>query len=53
MNRTEVFEASGPTSGTYINVKIGVKDGKIHGREGQPRLRGRRLTRARRSALAA
>ncbi len=30
MSRTEVFEATGPTSGTHINVKIGAKkDGKI------------------------
>ena len=30
MNRTEVFEATGPTSGTYINVKIGAtKEGRI------------------------
>jgi CO/xanthine dehydrogenase Mo-binding subunit len=25
MNRTEVFQASGPTSGTHISVKLGVK----------------------------
>ncbi len=32
MNRTEVFEASGPTSGTYISVKLGAtKEGKITG----------------------
>ena len=30
MNRAEVFEGTGPTSGTHINVKIGVtKDGRI------------------------
>ena len=30
MNRTEVFEATGPTSGTYIKVKIGAtKEGRI------------------------
>ena len=30
MNRTEVFEASGPTSGTYISVKLGAtKEGRI------------------------
>ena len=30
MSRTEVFEATGPTSGGYIKVKVGVnKDGKI------------------------
>ncbi len=30
MNRTEIFEASGPTSGTYVNVKIGAtKEGRI------------------------
>ena len=30
MNRTEVFEGTGPTSGTHIKVKLGgTKDGKI------------------------
>jgi len=29
MNRAQVFEASGPTSGTYIKIKMGVKDGRI------------------------
>ena len=30
MNRTEVFEATGPTSGTEISCKIGAtNDGKI------------------------
>ena len=30
MNRTEVFEASGPTSGTNVRVKLGAtKDGKL------------------------
>ena len=30
MNRTEVFEASGPTSGTYISVKLGATaEGKL------------------------
>ena len=30
MNRTEVFEGTGPTSGTHIKVKLGAtKDGKI------------------------
>ena len=30
MNRTEVFEASGPTSGTYISVKLGAtNEGKL------------------------
>ncbi len=30
MSRTEVFEATGPTSGTYIKVKMGAtKDGRI------------------------
>jgi CO/xanthine dehydrogenase Mo-binding subunit len=29
MSRAQVFEASGPTSGTYIKVKMGVKDGRI------------------------
>ncbi|MCA9830623.1 MAG: xanthine dehydrogenase family protein molybdopterin-binding subunit [Dehalococcoidia bacterium] len=29
MNRTEVFQASGPTSGTHIKVKAGIKDGKL------------------------
>ena len=30
MNRTEVFEASGPTSGTYISVKLGASaEGKL------------------------
>ncbi|MGD9932975.1 MAG: xanthine dehydrogenase family protein molybdopterin-binding subunit [Dehalococcoidia bacterium] len=29
MNRTEVFQASGPTSGSHIKVKAGVKDGKL------------------------
>ena len=30
MNRAEVFEGTGPTSGTHINVKIGVtKEGRI------------------------
>ena len=30
MNRTDVFEATGPTSGSYIHIKLGIKDGKIH-----------------------
>jgi CO/xanthine dehydrogenase Mo-binding subunit len=30
MNRTEVFEASGPTSGSHIKVKMGVKGDRIH-----------------------
>lgn len=34
MNRTEVFEATGPTSGTYIKCKMGVKDGRITAVEG-------------------
>ena len=29
MNRTEVFQASGPTSGSHIKVKAAVKDGKL------------------------
>ncbi len=29
MSRRDVFEASGPTSGTAIRMKMGVKDGKI------------------------
>ncbi|MBI2765961.1 MAG: xanthine dehydrogenase family protein molybdopterin-binding subunit [Chloroflexi bacterium] len=29
MSRTDVFEASGPTSGTHIALKVGVKDGVI------------------------
>ena len=30
MNRAEIFEASGPTSGTYVSVKIGAtKEGRI------------------------
>jgi CO/xanthine dehydrogenase Mo-binding subunit len=29
MNRTEVFEATGPTSGSHITMKLGVKDGRI------------------------
>ena len=30
MNRAEVFEASGPTSGTYVSVKLGAtKEGRI------------------------
>ncbi len=29
MNRTDVFEATGPTSGAYIKLRMGVKDGKI------------------------
>ncbi|OAI38906.1 oxidoreductase [bacterium SCGC AG-212-C10] len=29
MNRTDVFEGTGPTSGSYIKVKMGVKGGKI------------------------
>jgi CO/xanthine dehydrogenase Mo-binding subunit len=34
MNRTEVFESTGPTSGTYIKVKAGAKnDGTITGVE--------------------
>lgn len=31
MNRTDVFEGSGPTSGTWVKVKLGLKDGKISG----------------------
>ena len=31
MSRQDVFEASGPTSGTSIHVKLGVKDGLISG----------------------
>lgn len=30
MSRTEVFEATGPTSGTNIRVKAGTKGGRIH-----------------------
>lgn len=29
MSRTEVFEGTGPTSGTAIHVKVGVKDGRL------------------------
>ncbi|MCZ2108295.1 MAG: xanthine dehydrogenase family protein molybdopterin-binding subunit [Dehalococcoidia bacterium] len=29
MNRTEVFEGSGPTSGTWIKVKLAARDGKL------------------------
>ena len=29
MDRASVFEASGPTSGTVIKIKVGAKDGKI------------------------
>jgi xanthine dehydrogenase molybdenum-binding subunit len=29
MSRTEVFEATGPTSGSYIKLKMGAKDGRI------------------------
>lgn len=29
MNRADVFEATGPTSGTYVKLKMGVKDGRI------------------------
>ena len=43
MTRDEVFEATGPTSGTYIRVKIGAKkDGTHHRRRGLPGLRSRR-----------
>jgi xanthine dehydrogenase molybdenum-binding subunit len=36
MTRPEVFEATGPTSGTYITVKMGVtKDGKITAADAQ------------------
>jgi CO/xanthine dehydrogenase Mo-binding subunit len=31
MSRTDVFEGTGPTSGTYIKVKMGVKDGRVTG----------------------
>jgi xanthine dehydrogenase molybdenum-binding subunit len=31
MNRTEVFQASGPTSGSHISAKMSVKDGRITG----------------------
>ncbi len=35
MSRSEVFECTGPTSGTYIRVKMGAtKDGKITAAEG-------------------
>ncbi len=33
MSRTEVFEATGPTSGTSINVKLAAKDGRISAAE--------------------
>ncbi len=29
MNRTEVFEGTGPTSGSYIKAKLAAKDGKL------------------------
>jgi CO/xanthine dehydrogenase Mo-binding subunit len=29
MNRAEVFEATGPTSGTNSRIKLGIKDGKM------------------------
>jgi CO/xanthine dehydrogenase Mo-binding subunit len=29
MSRTDVFEATGPTSGSYVKLKLGVKDGKL------------------------
>jgi CO/xanthine dehydrogenase Mo-binding subunit len=29
MNRTDVFEATGPTSGTYIKARMAAKDGRI------------------------
>lgn len=34
MNRQEVFEGSGPTSGTNIRLQLGVKDGKLHAVKG-------------------
>jgi CO/xanthine dehydrogenase Mo-binding subunit len=30
MNRTDVFEGTGPTSGTVISIKAGAKDGRLH-----------------------
>ena len=34
MSRTEVFEATGPTPGTYMKIKMGAtKEGKISGAE--------------------
>ena len=45
--------ATGPTSGSWITVKIGAKkDGTHHGRPGRVGLRGRRASPARRSAQA-
>jgi CO/xanthine dehydrogenase Mo-binding subunit len=36
MSRSEVFESTGPTSGTHIRIKLGVnKEGKITAAEGQ------------------
>ncbi len=34
MNRTDVFEGSGPTSGTSIRLKLGIKNGKMTAVEG-------------------
>ncbi len=45
MNRTEVFQGTGPTSGTHTRVKIGAKkDGHITAAEATPDLRGRGLS---------
>ena len=44
MSRDEVFRATGPTSGTSIDVKIGAKkDGTLAAGEAELTLRGRRL----------
>ena len=46
MSRDEVFKASGPTSGSSMRVKIGVKkDGTITAAEGDLQVPGRRLPR--------
>ena len=50
MSREDVFRATGPTSGSSMTVKIGVKrDGTITAAEGAVQAAGRRISRARRS----
>ena len=47
MDRSEVFEATGPTPGSYIRVKIGAdKRRHDHRRRGLARVRGRRVSRS-------
>ena len=46
MNRSEVFEGTGPTSGGWLKVKMGAKSaGQNHGCGSLPGLRSRRLSR--------